>query len=1653
MNDDKTEIKEKAEGAETPAPGAPSPEPKKRRKVSRWISVPLKTLMWIVIVVLLIPVALYIPPVQKWAKDIACSYVKDSTGMDISIDRLLLRFPLDLSLDGVSVVEATGDTMVRARQVIADVRLLPLLHLDVDVQALSLRDGYYRMVSADSSMIMKIRAARLDVTKGSRVEIAKSNILLDKATIADGDVQLYMNVWKQKPTPQDTTSTPFYISLRQLDVKNIRFGMSMLPTIDTLSLDVCDLKLHDGVIDLRKNRINASLLAISGGGARYIAPTPQYVAAHPVPAPDTTATPSAPFTITADSVAVADFAAIYAMKGARPLPGFDPSYIEVKDVNIGLKNFYNRQSSLRLPITHITANERSGLRITSGVGLVALTEAGIRLDGLAIRTPYSDVSATADIPFALMELKPEAPVKASLSARLGLRDVAAFMPDVAPYTAPFPSSAISAVVEADGRLDDVAIRRLDLSMPAVFSFRAAGTARNALDFKRLQAEVEFDGELWNPSPIEKLVGPLPFSVPALTLEGRAGAHGQNYDAEFSLLTAQGDVVGNGRVGLNSEAYNVDVDVRNLNVAHFAADAGIGTVSASLKADGAGFNPTKSGAHTDFDLFISNIVYNKKALRDIKLQGHLAQNDFDINIDSPNPDVNLNGHITGSLSPDEYCAAGNLRIFDLDLKALGLSEETNDGSADVEFDITARPQSWLYDATLDFSRILWHLPTDDISLPDGLQAQFVAEADNVTATLEADGLDIGFRSPRGLEYVVDAFTRTADAATRQIAAKNLDVKEMQALMPEFTLDGEVSGRGVLSEFLRSSGMTLDTVSFRLANDSLIRGNVEARKLLTGSVQLDTISLGLLERNSLLDYKLHIGNRPEGPWGEFAQVNLNGYMGSNRLSAFLTQRNASGLTGYRFGMTAAVADSTVSVHFTPLKATIAYMPWVFNDDNAIDYRFTDMHVTANLKASSNESGILLMTEPLADGGEDLHLNIRNIHVEDFLRMSMLAPPLTAAVDGDVRVSYDGTTLKGQGDIGVRNLVYNKMMVGDFDLALNAGLNFKGETQARAALKIDGKPAMSLSTVLEQQSGALEPKTVDLELTEFPLKVANAFLGPDVARLSGTLNGKMNMTGTLVRPILNGRIECDSVDVYIPMIGSALKFDSSPIAVADNLLTFNRFSIYGANENPLVIDGNVDARDFKAMKFNLTASAGNFQLINNTRKAGSDLYGKMFLNLNADVKGPMSHFDITGNVNLLGTSNFTYQVPLTTAAQLSNTTTQDVVRFVNFSDTTQTAKADSVPHLMAMRVRAGVTVSPGTVVNVVIPNSASGGGKVQLSPSGTLNYFQNFMGDMTLNGQLTLGNGYAKYSVPVVGEKNFVFNPQSYVLFTGNIMNPTLSISATDNMRASVVNSGGNSSMVNFLVKLNISNTLENPKVVFDLSTDDDLSLQNELQSMTPDQRSTQAMNLLITGRYQGAGMKTLQGNVGENMLYSLVESSLNSLASKYVKGVDLSFGIDQYDTSRDGQQGSTTSYSYQLSKSLFSNRFKIVVGGNYSTDASADENLAQNLISDISFEYTLKQTNSLTMLVRLFRHVGFENVLEGEVTETGVGFTMRRRISDLRKLFRVRWGKRKTPVSRDTLPASPAPAPRSEGEEAFREIRDSVKSKEPAASAGVKSQDNR
>lgn len=1575
----------------------------------KWLRITLKTLMWIIIGIILIPVLIYIPPVQTLVKNIALKEVAKSTGMKIEIDRFRLKWPLDVSLQGVSVVEASGDTMVYAKEVIADVKLTPLFKLDVDINRLELVDAGFRMMAPDSSMLLKVKAGFIDIDDKSSVDIKTLDINLNKVVLKDGDLSMVMDVWKQKKTPQDSTSTPLTINMHDIELQNFTFGMSMLPTIDTLLFKTEKVNLRDGLVDLAQNKVTASYLGATDGSVEFLVPTPEYVKTHPVPEVPDTLPPSPPMVIQGDTVEIKNFKALYATAGVKPLPGFDPSYIEVDKVAITLNEFYNAGPSIKLPITRIRARERCGLEIVEGSGTFSMDSIGMKIDDFKINTLYSRLAATADIPMALMEMNKYVDFSAFAEGSVGFPDVESIMPSLKTYTSLIGiRNPLTFNIDAWGSLSDLVLKRLDVSLKDILSLNASGKAANIFDIKKLKGNIEFDGSVTNPGVIDKLVNIKGFNLPKLKLQGKATAANENFAADFTLKTTMGNLAADGKVNLSAESYMADVNVHDINVANFVPDLGIGKVDATLNAKGAGFNPIKPGASTNIKLALNSIIYHNEELKDIVAAVSLHDGKYELNLTSPNEFARFNISGSGTLSPELYTVILDADIANLNLQGLGVTDDVNSGKGEIMLKGSADPSKWIYDVDLSLNDVEWNLGNEFYYFPGLLDIKFQSGLDRVYAGIFGNKTSLDFTSQTNLKHLIDSFSTLGDSISKQVAARDLNVEGLQKSLPPFSLNMNLSGNGIVGNYLNTLGLSVDTVYAHFSNDSIISGNVSVIEFSTGSLRADTLSLSLKQRGMLLDYHAHMGNMSNNPLADLASVNLNGYVGSNRLMLGLIQKNQTGQIGYRLGLTAAFQDSIIDLHFTPLKAMIGYIPWQFNDDNYLEFNVKNYHVLANLMASSQQSSILLKTQTGKRGNDELKIALNNIRVQDFLNFSVFTPPLTASLNADLNVGYIDKWLYGSGSIGVENFTYDKLKVGDFDLTVSAGLQDEGTTGARIGLKIDGSEALAARMLLVPDStGAPQVKKMGLELTHFPLKIANAFLGPDVLQLSGYLNGDFDMSGSFTSPNLNGYLACDSVGVFIPMMGSSLKFNRDSILVKNNIVDFDDFNIYGANSNPLVISGTVDASSFTSLRFDINANATNFQLIGNDNKSRSDLYGKLFLDLHAGAKGPMEHFNVNANVNILSATDVTYSIPQMTA-QLSQHDASGVVKFVNFNDTVTKTKKDSISSGLGMRIVAGLTLEPGMEVQVIYPGTTTtGNAKVEINPSGSLNYFQNYMGDMRLNGQLNIGTGYARYFMPIVGEKRFNFNPDSYVLWNGDILNPTLHISATDDVRASIVENG-NSRIVNFQVGLQLTHTLSSPDIMFDLTTEDDISIRNELLSMSADQRSMAAINLLLTGQYTGEGVKTASSDLLQGTMYNLLTAQVNGWLANNVKGVDLSLGVDQYDTSTNGEGGSATNYSYTVSKSLFNNKFKISVGGNYSTDASADENFSENLISDISFEYILKQTTNVTMYARLFRHTGYESILEGEITETGVGFLLRRRLANLKDLFR--WGS-------STIPAAP------------------------------------
>ena len=386
---------------------------------------------------------------------------------------------------------------------------------------------------------------------------------------------------------------------------------------------------------------------------------------------------------------------------------------------------------------------------------------------------------------------------------------------------------------------------------------------------------------------------------------------------------------------------------------------------------------------------------------------------------------------------------------------------------------------------------------------------------------------------------------------------------------------------------------------------------------------------------------------------------------------------------------------------------------------------------------------------------------------------------------------------------------------------------------------------------------------------------------------------------------------------------------------------------------------------------------------------MYGKVYVDLLAMVRGPLDALTMRGNMNLLGNTNVTYVLtdsPLTVEDRL-----YELVTFTSFNDTTTVQPVEGgalslggMDVLLSLHIDDAVRLRADLVTD--------GSKYIELEGGGDLSLQYTPQGDMSLTGRYTLSGGMMKYSLPIIPLKEFKFDSGSYVDWRGDLMDPTLSLKATERVRASVSDGGedGASRMVNFDVSIAIKNRLSAPDLVFDITAPEDATVENELQAMGAEERSKQAIAMMATGIYMGSGGGGGNLSMGA-ALNSVLQNQINSLAGS-MKGASISVGVEDRTSAETGDK--QTDYSFRYSQRFFNDRIQVVIGGKVTTGANATNN-AQSFIDNISLEYRLD--NSGTRYVRVFYNKNYESVLDGEITETGLGLVLRRKMDRLGELF--------------------------------------------------------
>ena len=1593
-----------------------------------------RTLLVILLVLMLVPALLYIPAVQDFVRGKAVGYASRTLGMDLSVERLRLSFPLRLSVDNTLLTDK-GDTLLSCGHLSLEVAVWPLLRKEVAVRSLELAKlaAHYR--DSTAGMDLKVAAGQFAVND-CRVGLPAKTVGISRIALTDGDVFLNTAESASAEKADSAAALPWQIDVGKLTVANLAFGMRTAPAVTDLSVRLPDGEVDSCRVLLDSRQVSVKSILLNRGGYAYLtapadagekapdktavpdkktasnkttarskaAPSDKTATQGKAAHPDKTAAadnassphdaaaddgeaPALPWTVRVGSIALNDNSLEYGTLHHRPAAGFDPAFIVLSPLDLSVDSIYNRGADIALRIRRLAFTERSGLSVRNAAGAFAMDSTGISLSGFELATPLSGIRAEAHAGAGIMRMAPDTPLTADLSASLNTEEIKLLYPQLIP--AALDDRIVRIKLSAAGTLGDIKKAGLDISSPGHIDLAVNGTAKNLLAPERLEAAARFEGEFRDMAFLLEMLPDTALqrrvTIPErITLRGAADADRGLYSLASTLNADGGQLTLNGRIDPEKQIYDAEVRCDSLPLNRFLPADSLGALDFTLTAGGAGFDPLLPQTRGSVRMRIGRAEYRSHDFGGIELDADLENQHLSGRLSDRDEALRLLLSVSGTLTEREQRIGVSGNVFDFDLADMGITPEQIGGSFALDADASASDAGGMAARlTLDSIVIRSKNRTDRIRRTN---VTFGTDTAATRAGLTSGDLTLSFAAPEPLDSLTAAASRSAGVLAQQIRSQHVDMDSLKTVLPDFGLRVSAGRDNILSSFLRTKRIAFSNLDIAGTNcDSLpVSLRMRVEKLAYGSIVLDTLTASAVQNGSRLEYALRVANAP-GNLDNIALAGVYGHVVRNTGAVNFYQKNRAGREGFRFGVDAAWNDSLIRASVTPLAPVFGSEPWTVNPGNYLVYRF-DGNLSADLDMTHGDQRFAIHTVPETDSLRGIRLDIAGLNIGGALAMLPSAPPVGGVLGAAVPLNTGADSLAVRGDVSVAGLSYDKQRFGDVGLGVRYAQG--REQQADVRLTLDGADVLTARGDYRKERES--PLDLTASIPGFPLQRADVFLPADMLRLSGILSGKLHAGGTPQRLQLNGGLQFAQTEVRVPMIGTSFHLSSDTIRIDDSRVLFDDFAVTAPNKSPLTIGGYVDLTDFGRITADIALRASDFQFVNVARKEGTAVYGKAYLDLDATAKGPLDELVVRGSVALLKNTDINYVMqdsPMDVKER-----PQNIVTFVSFRDMDNQSFAEATPTVRIGGMDILLNVDINDDVQAAVDLSADGSNRIDLQGGGNLTFTMNPLGDVSLSGKYVLSGGTVRYNPPVISQKIFKITPDSYVDWVGNVADPAFNITAVETVRASVSADGQDSRSVNFNISINIRNTLNDLEVSFGLSAPEDLTMQNQLNSLTAEQRANQAMNLLIYNTYTGPGTTAKVST--ENPLNSFIQKELNQWAQNNLKGVDLSFGIDSY--GEDDPNGQRTDYSYRLSKSLFSNRVRAVIGGKFSTDADPSQNLKENLIDDISLEYMLTKRDN--MYLKVFRHTGYESILEGEITETGVGFVIRKKLLRLGDLFK-------------------------------------------------------
>ena len=401
---------------------------------------------------LLLFVLIYCPPVQKFAVDKAAEMLSEEMGMEVSVERVRLKFPLDLSMGGVLAIHE-GDTVLDARELDLTMKPLPLFQLQAEVDGFHLYDAKLNTKGMIDAAIIKGNLAELSLDSHS-TDIKNGLAVVNKALLRDADLQVLLN----DSVPEDTSTIDWRVQLDELSLQKVKLAVLLTPNADStwVTANLGEM-LTKAYIDLKESAYRVDWLDMKESAIAY------------------------------------DL-----QKEPRKPQQFDSNHLLFEDVCLKIDSLSYVGDDFSMNLRQLATKEQSGLTITETQGRVEMDSLALTIPQLHMKTEDSDLSLAYRMDMNAFD--DENPGKFSLvsEGQIGKGDVLYFTrmggadtKDVCTMlNKELPVRPLEVQLQADGNLQTLDVSQLHLKVPGKVVVDGSATLWDVANDLSLQTKLK-----------------------------------------------------------------------------------------------------------------------------------------------------------------------------------------------------------------------------------------------------------------------------------------------------------------------------------------------------------------------------------------------------------------------------------------------------------------------------------------------------------------------------------------------------------------------------------------------------------------------------------------------------------------------------------------------------------------------------------------------------------------------------------------------------------------------------------------------------------------------------------------------------------------------------------------------------------------------------------------------------------------------------------------------------------------------------------------------------------------------------------------------------------------------------------------------------------